>query len=241
MNINEIIKQTNLDEDEKSIIIALNNQLDQHNSVTVRQLAKLTYSSPSKIIRLAKKLGFYGYSDMLFSFRKKMENVVEINLRNSVSSVAIQEDSLGIIDQLIENVLSNEYPQIFIQGLSYSNYVCEYFRDRMNEIGVFVSNMNPLDCSWKSDKYMLILVSNSGETQDIINIAKKCMKDNCIIYALSSSAKSKLCKLVTNSIIVTQKNDLNITQNGSYFTGNAIILTEKIYEILCNFKKMEAK
>ncbi|MEG0564096.1 MurR/RpiR family transcriptional regulator [Anaerorhabdus sp.] len=237
MNINEIIKQSNFDDDEKNIVYELSKQIESGNmNVTVRQLSKLTYCSPSKIVRFAKKIGFYGYSDMLFSFRKQMDEIVELKFKDSLTTVVILEDSLKMIDQLIEDLTSKQYNSVYLQGLGYSNYVCDYFRDKLIELGIFAACVNPLDVI--KDKYILIIVSNSGETEDLVKIVKTCRNDDCIIYVITSQEKSKLCKLVPNAIIITQKNDLKINEQGSYFIGNAIVLMEKVSKIISDFKKI---
>lgn len=239
MNINEILKQSNFDNDEKNIITVLGKQIEAGNtSITVRELSKLTYCSPSKIVRFAKKIGFYGYSDMLFSFRKQRDEIVELKFKDSLETVVILENSLKVIDQLIHDITSKNYKTIYLQGLCFSNYVCEYFRDKLIGLGIFAACLNPSDVHRSDENYILLVVSNSGETEDIIKIVKSCKNDNCLIYAITSQEKSKLSKLVQNSIVITQKNELKINQQGSYFTGNAIVLTEKITEIISDFKKI---
>lgn len=240
MNINEIINQKNFDESERMIIYKLNEQIEKGNSkITVRELSKLTFCSSSKIIRLAKKIGFYGYSDMLFSFRKKHEKIVTLKFNESFEIISITDESIKVIDRLIQDITSNEYQVIYLEGLGYSSFVCDYFRDKLIELGIFATCMNPEDILIHKGKYLLILVSNSGETEDIIKIAKESGKYDCKMYVMSSQIDSKLCKLVQNNIIIiTQKGDNQIYQKVSYFTGNAIVLVEKIIEIIKNFYKI---
>lgn len=232
MNISDIVKQINLEE-EKNIIYELYRQLEAGNStITVRELATLTYCSPSKIVRLAKKMGYYGYSDMCFSFRKQMEKSVKLQLRDSLSTVIISDESLQVIDKLIQEIIDAPNVRIYLQGLGYSDFVCDYFRDRLVEAGYYAANFNPLDVIGTAAEAILIVVSNSGETEDLFRIAKGALKNGYHVYAISSQPTSHLCKIVSNNIILTQENFVNKRQTANYFTGNAIVLSEKIAEMI---------
>jgi len=241
MNIVEIIKHANLDENEKLIIDLLYEYVKNGNSkITIRDLSKLTYSSPSSIVRLAKKIGFYGYSDMLFSFRKQLASNVKFEFTDSLSSVIISEDSLHVLDQLIVDIASRKYHRIHVYGLGYSNYVCNYFRDKLVEMDYFATCSNPIDVI-NNESCLVLFVSNSGETSDLVKIAKECIKNNFKMYTISSQQSSKLCKIAQNNIIISQENEHNLNQTCKYFTGNAIILLEKISSTINNLNNLEEK
>ncbi len=234
MNISEILKQIDLEE-EKNMIYELYKQLEAGNlHITVRELAALTYCSTSKIIRLAKKMGYYGYSDMLFSFRKQMQKSVELQLRDSLSTVIISEASLQVIDRFIQEIIENPDIRIYLQGLGYSNFVCNYLRDRLVEMGYYAANSNPLDTVRSVPNCIFVVVSNSGETEDLFRIVKGAEKLGYHIYAITSQPASRLCRMVQNNIILTQENFMNKQQTANYFTGNAIVLSEKIVEMIQN-------
>lgn len=203
--------------------------------MTIRELSKKTYMSTSSIVRLSKKLGFYGYSDMLYSFKKQQRETVQFNSRDSLSNVSLVKESLEIIDDLIYKILENDRRRIHIFGVGYRDIVAKYMRDKLIEIDFFATNINPLD-SISNDPYILILISNSGETVDLIDIAKKCLKNgNCFIYLVTSQGNSTLSKLIDKHIVLCQ-NEETSEKYGSYFTGNAIILMEKIITFIYNFK-----
>lgn len=235
MNVHEILKHANLDANEKKVIDVLYDSLQKNNNITIRELSKKTYMSTGSIVRLAKKLGFYGYSDMLYSFKKQQQELVEFTTKESLSNVALSKESLAITDDLIQTIVDNDKMRIHLFGVGYSDIVATYMRDKLIEINYFATNINPLD-SVSNDEYVLILISNSGETVDLIDIAKKCKRNgNCKIYLITSQENSTLSKLINNHIVIYQADKVK-NRYGSYFTGNAIILMEKIITAIYNLK-----
>lgn len=234
MNINEIIKHANISNDEKKVIDILYREIKNGNDrITVRELSKSSYASTGSIVRLAKKMGFYGYSDMVYSFRKQFEEVVEFDSSDTLSSVILSKESLDITDQLVKDICSSSYKRVHLQGLGYSNIVCEYMRDKLVELNIFATCSNPLDLE-DEDPFIVVFVSNSGESVDLLRTIERCKNKNCKMYALSSQDNSRICSLVENHIVITHKRN---HQRTTYFTGNAIILMEKIANAIYNNKK----
>ena len=234
MNINEIIKHANVSNDEKKVIDVLHSEIKNGNDkITIRQLSKLSYASTGSIVRLAKKMGFYGYSDMVYSFRKQLDEVIEFDSSDTLSSVIISKESLDVVDELVKDICSSEYKRVHLQGLGYSNIACEYMRDKLVELNIFATCSNPIDLE-NNEPFLIVFVSNSGESVDLLRIVERCRNRNCKMYVISSQERSKLCNLVKDHIIITHKKNL---QRSTYFTGNAIILMEKIANAIYNIKK----
>ncbi|MGN1398785.1 MAG: MurR/RpiR family transcriptional regulator [Erysipelotrichaceae bacterium] len=237
MNITEIIKNNNLDRSEQKVVKTLYEEIKKGNDrITIRQLSNKTYMSTSSIVRLSKRMGFYGYSDMVYSFRKQIQEIVEFNSNDTLSSVIISSDSLMVIDELVKDVVSGNYSRIHIIGIGYSNLVCEYLRDKLVEQCYFATCSNPSDLDSK-DAFIVIYISNSGETKDLIANINGIRKNNYKAYVISSQENSTICKMIDKKIIIKQNQD-DANQN-SYFTGNAIILMEKIAKAVYHSKRME--
>lgn len=104
------IKLTSLEE---SVITYILDNIDTCIDEGVRGIAKKTYTSPSTIIRLSKKLGYNGFVELIYSLKVKLSN----------------EDNSEFIDAL-------ENKQIFITN--YDNAV-EDFIDCINKGNILVS------------------------------------------------------------------------------------------------------
>ena len=235
MNVKEILKNVTLDREEKKVIETLYEQLQQgKDKVSIRQLASQTYVSTSSIVRLAKRLGFYGYSDMVFSFKKYQKEVIEFNDTDTLNPVIISSESLKIVDELVDDILSGNYKRFHFQGLGYSDLVCKYIVNKLVEMEYFATEVNPMDVNDGKDSCIAVFVSKSGETNDFYKIIDSCKNKGYKMYVICSQENSTICQKVQHNIIISQKDG---QQTNSYFTGNAIILMEKIATAVYNYKK----
>ncbi len=67
MNLHDITKKYILNDTELVIIETIINELSKGNQkISIRDIASQTYVSTTVIVKLAKKLGFVGYSQMLY-------------------------------------------------------------------------------------------------------------------------------------------------------------------------------
>lgn len=238
MNTNDLAKQNNLSDNEivilNEIILRINKGIYK---IPIREVANAAYVSTTSIVRLSKKLGYEGYSEMLYGLKIECTNTVEYNVKETIRSVLIIENSLAIVDELINDILSLKYQRIHVIGIGYSGYVADYLRDKLLEMEYFVTTKSPLD--FEEEKSILVLfVSESGETNDLIFIEERCKQKDCKIYALTTNEKSTLCKNTENNIII-KSGRKRINKFPDYFIGNSINLIESILAILQASKREE--
>lgn len=233
MNARETFKQFELNENEYNVLQVLYDEVASGNTgITVRELSKKTYTATASIVRLAKKIGFYGYSDMLYSFRKDHLEWAEFKTRDTLSSVKVSEESLRNMDLLIDDIVSGGYDVIVFDGTGYSNYVAQYMCDKLTELGISSTHISPLDLKLARNP-LVVFISNSGETSDIIHKIDECKAKGYKMYAISAKEKSTLCKKIPNRIILFQEAG---TRYQNYFVGNAVILMENVAAAIYNLK-----
>jgi len=233
MDVRETFKQFELDDSEYNVLQTLYDEVASGNSgITVRELSKKTYTATASIVRLAKKIGFYGYSDMLFSFRKTQKESVEFRTKDTLSSVLVLEESLQTMDRLIQDIVSGEYDVIVLDGTGYSNYVAQYMCDKLTELGISSTHISPLDIKLPKNP-LVIFISSSGETKDVIHKVDECRNAGYRMYAITSKEKSTLCRKISDKIVLTQEAG---TRYQNYFVGNAIILMENMAAAIYNLK-----
>lgn len=237
MDIKEIIKKNNLNENEVSILEEILRQIKLKNyRISVREVAKATFVSTTSVVRLAKKLGYLGYSDMIISMKNESINVVEFRFRDVLSSVLINQNSIVLIDELIHDILSGEYYRIHFIGIGYSAMPASYIREKLEEMDYITTTKSPLDFS-NEKPFIVVFVTENGETTDLSFIAERCVDKDCRMYVISSQEKSTICRLVPNHIIIKrERNSSSTASYPNYFIGNTLILLESIIAILYNMK-----
>ena len=233
MDAKESFKQFELNDIEYNVLQVLNDEVQKGNTgITVRELSKKTYTATASIVRLAKKIGFYGYSDMLFSFRKQLAETVEFRTKDTLSSVMVSEESLQAMDRLISDIVSGDFDIIDLDGTGYSNYVAQYMCDKLTELGISATHISPLDIKIAKDP-LVIFVSNSGETKDVVHLCDECKNKGYKVYAITAKEKSTLSRKADDKIVLFQEAG---TSYQNYFVGNAIILMENMAAAIYNLK-----
>lgn len=239
MNFSEIVKNNNLTQSETNILNKIINWLHEGKyKIPIRDIAKTCYVSTTTVVRLAKKLGYDGYSEMLFDLKTNLNKKVDYNIIGSIRSVVLSEESLDIIEQLINDLSNKNYERIHVIGIGYSDYPAQYLCDKLLELDYFATTKSPLDFI-NNKKSIVLFISESGETTDLIFIAKKCQFLHYKTYALSTSANSTLCNLISNNIIIDRGRKME--KFPDYFIGNSINLIESILSILLAKKQGSEK
>ncbi len=242
MGFDEYAKQNNLNESELKVLREIFNELEKGNrKVSVREISTLSYVSTASVIRLSKKLGFIGYSDMLSHFRNPEDSYVEFGLGSIPQSIHISEKSQRKAMELVDDIASDQYERVHMIGIGKSSLVAEYAQDRFEEYDIFITQKSPLDFINQEKHILLILISESGETQDLIFIGERYNKNSCKIYAITAQENSTLASLTNHKIILkSEKFQNGNMRQADFFTGNAINLMECIATMLYNRKYMDS-
>lgn len=188
-------------------------------SMSIHELAKKTYTSPATIVRLCKKIGLQGYNDFKIKYSAELQYDLHHNDRIDVNFPFQADDSFPLISHklatLYEEVISDTLKlidftelnkiidllyhnqNIDIYGSGNSLLAAMSFQHKMMRIGkdvnvkvlhgeqVFVSyNSNP--------QKIALLISYSGETHEIIQIAQTLKEKKTPIIVLTSIGDNHL-------------------------------------------------
>lgn len=196
---------------------------------SIKQLAKKTYTSPATIVRLCHKLGLEGYGDFKIKYSaelqydKKQENRTDVNYPftsdDSSHQIAYKianlhqesiDDTLNLIDfKQLDKIINAicKANHIFIFGSGNSILAGLDFQHKMMRIGKLVElKLVPgeqvfLSYAAKEDD-IAIIISYSGETADIIDIAKILKKKKITTIGITSigdNQLSKYCNYILNT------------------------------------------
>ena len=73
-DVTKAIKNGSLTALEGTILADIEAQIHQGKKVGIREMAARNFTSTTTIIRLAKKLGYQGFTDMYYALMKEAEN-----------------------------------------------------------------------------------------------------------------------------------------------------------------------
>lgn len=198
--------------------------------LSIKELAQKTYSSPATIVRFCRKLGVDGYGDFKIQLASELQYNnryrIDVNYpfgkedshKEIVKKLATlhQEainDTINLIDyDKLDKICDKIYEanDIFVFGEGNSLTAGFEFQHKMSRLGINV-NMRPFSgeesfmTSVMREKDIAILISYSGETIRIVNIAKILKSRNIEMIVITSIGENQISKFSNNIINVASR------------------------------------
>lgn len=214
--------------------------LDHHEDVLsmgVRQVAAVNFASPAMVIKLAKKMGFTGFVDMVYQLNFLIKN--RSKNRNHTSSLT---SFIGNIDSsklngYMEMLERHKDDVILITATGFCSPIAEYITRKLlvrgfrciqtNAYGVY--DKNALKAG------MVIAVSRSGETDTITKVVDYGAEEGVDILSFTGAENSHIARISTINIPILDDqslDDRNLEAN--YFYARVIIVFEYLMDqIFC--------
>lgn len=233
MNLSDLTKKYLLNETECLILDEIIYNIQQGNSkINIRNVAAKSYVSTTTIIKLAKKMGYGGYSELIFSLRNAI-----YNYEHQVSSIDL--DSLletvnqSAIDQLVNDLYTFRQDKIYIVGLGFSTVATSYMIKRLAMVNILAYDGSPIDTLIGDvTPSLVIFLSKSGETDDLIQIAKRSLTYHHKITVITTSPKSTMVELAHDSFIIKSQNNQSFVDIPDFYVGRCILFFEYILSLL---------
>ena len=198
--VDKLAFQEKLSEGEKTLaayILAHGMEIAKYST---RSLAEVTYTSPPTVLRLCKKLGFTGFDDFKQNFVRELE--YEEAVKDTMQLLRYED-----LHKAVLLLKYHEEIHIFSAGTAINQ--AESFREKMLKIGkrvVIFNNLNyqRYQACCLSERDLAMIISYSGETAQMLEIARQCKRSGTPILALTSFGENSLtcyadCKLTLST------------------------------------------
>ena len=206
-------------ESEKEIAKYILNHGEAVLSMSVKELAKHTYTSPATIVRLCKKIGLEGYNDFKIKYSAELQYDLQHTDRIDVNfpfqkddshplichklaslSQEVIADTVKLIDfnQLHQIVdLVYHYPTIDIYGSGNSLLAAMSFQHKMmrisRDVNLRVLHGEQIFMSYNTNPDRIgMIISYSGETNEVIQIAQTLKEKKTPLIVLTSIGDNRL-------------------------------------------------
>lgn len=236
MDIRKISHEKGLTELEYSILEFILEDVSYAQTLGVRGIASENFTSTGTIIRLSKKLGFKGFTEMMYGLNRMTQTSADITDYETqyqpMVSLLNKNDQTSLLE--ISKIMKNLEDTIFINATGFSGIIGEYFYKKLlvkgnnvvvmhsgDSIGVFDERLKRIRC--------YLAISKSGETPDILEKAKKAKDAGIKIIAFTASHSNSLSILSDYSVVIgidDVLDDRNINTN--YFFSESIMAFEYI-------------
>lgn len=216
-----------MSETQLSVYNYINKNPQKVTSMTIRELAEETYSSPSTIIRLVREIGFEGFND----FKKELlvdittlENStvedIKIHRTDSITSIInkviatnIQslEDTKAllderVVDQCVNHLIEAETILLFGIGSSFivaSDAFLKFLRLDKSCLIAEDWHTQLVYARNSTKKDVALVFSYSGKTKEIMECMQTLRKNGTPIFAITRYAKTPVAKLADYCIYVS--------------------------------------
>lgn len=192
---------------------------DQVLNMSVKELAKKTYTSPATIVRLCKKIGLEGYNDFKIKYSAELQydhhfsdrvdvnfpflkNDSQIQISHKLASlyqeVVLETTQLLNYDELQKIVeVLYKHQNIDMYGSGNSMLAALSFQHKMMRIqrNVNIKSLNgeQIFMTYNSTpEHIAIIISYSGETNELIRVAQVLKQKKTPIIVLTSVGDNRL-------------------------------------------------
>lgn len=186
LDIDYIVKKHRLNSLEKDILTSIQEKILKQEKISIREVAKINYTSTSVIYNCIKKIGFNSFTDLIFY------------IKNSKTEVDI-DDNLTLP---IKILTSNPDSLIMFLSVGIANNITSYMNERITLIGrrsIANTHLQLLNKNLTNDT-VLIVVSESGETDSLLDMIKEANSNNIPIISFVGKNNSSIAKLSTFSL-----------------------------------------
>lgn len=185
LDIDYIVKKHRLNSLEKDILTSIQEKILKQEKISIREVAKINYTSTSVIYNCIKKIGFNSFTDLIFY------------IKNSKTEVDIDDD----LTLPIKILTSNPDSLIMFLSVGIANNITSYMNERITLIGrrsIANTHLQLLNKNLTNDT-VLIIVSESGETDSLLDMIKEANSNNIPIISFVGKNNSSIAKLSTFS------------------------------------------
>ena len=154
MDTETLIDKYQLNDSEAAVLRFMDKNRDSLKSLGIREVAKASYVSTATIINMAKKIGYSGYSELVFAYANKQSTT------SSPKKFSNEER-----DEFIRLLSKYRDKRLMILGSGFSQNIANHFSEKLNLYGFRATANSHLEfLRQRVEKdVLIIIISNSGE------------------------------------------------------------------------------
>lgn len=261
MLLKECMEITRFSDGERPIVQLLLNEPERIRHMSLKEIAKEAYSSPSVCVRIAKKLGFSGWNALKETYLKEVEYLIthfqsidanipftetdkEMNIAAKIAEVyresvadtfsLIEHDSLQKAVRLLENSKG-----IHIFCISNLNYAAEEFVFKMKRINIPVYLNYTQGCIYHEaamtpSDHCAICISYSGETPSLLQTVSYLQANHVPILGITSVGTNSLSSIADVVLHISTREKMYSKIGGFSSLTSISLILDILYSCMFN-------
>lgn len=218
MELKNVFREIRLSKTETAVLEAIQHDPDGCIRAGIRAVAGRCYSNPSTIIRLAKKLKFSGWLEMVY-FIKFNITQPRLDLTSDADFMSVQP--AGHLEAVLDGLRTQ---RILIHGSGFSQLIAQYIYNKFLVIGVNASlalwpDYEILEQKTAAKFDAIWIVSKSGRSSSALSWAKALEGKGINMICFTGDYQSPLAQAADTAFIIhdPQKFDDDIYWSNPFF------------------------
>ena len=234
-----------LSEDEKKVITGITSHIKRgEKRVGIQQIAGENFLSTTSIMKMCKRLGFDGYSELYYYLSRQFDSHGEERSTENLKSM-IDNYSEELAVRFCRLMDQSRQAKLFTTGEGFSNIVGAYIAQRLSICGFMVyNNVHFYDYMLFRDAHhleggedpapvmfalqMVFAVSQSGETEPVLNDVRHAKQNGHRIVTFTKRGDSALAQMSDIVFVVDGSKQTLAGSLPNTFFGHVILAFEEL-------------
>ena len=228
-----------LSEDEKKVITSITAHIERgEKRVGIQQIASENFLSTTTIVKMCKRLGFDGYSELYYYLSRQFDSHDEGRGAENLKSL-IDNYSDELISRFCGLLDRSRQAKLFTTGEGFSNIVGAYIAQRLSICGFMVfNNVHFYDYMLFRDAHhlpngpedapVMFAVSQSGETEPVLNDVRHAKQNGHRIVTFTKRGDSALAQMSDIVFVVDGSKQTLAGSLPNTFFGHVILAFEEL-------------
>ncbi|MDO5400586.1 MAG: MurR/RpiR family transcriptional regulator [Eubacteriales bacterium] len=228
-----------LSEEETKIVTGIIRHIEKgERRVGIQQLANENYTSATSIMKMCKRLGFDGYSELYYHLMQQKSRLSETAQVETLAQI-VDNYSDSLVQQFCVYLEQYHDQKIFTSGKGFSDVVAAYIVQRLSICGFFAfNNVHFYDfmifqkenggMATNIEPAVIFAISQSGETEPVINDVRQARKNGYKVIAFTRRGDSTLARLADLLFIVDGARQTLVGGIPNQFFGHVILAFEEL-------------
>lgn len=224
MNWTELCSLYQLNDTDRKILACIRESLSRPDARTsIREVARQSFVSTTTVVRLAGKLGYRGYSDMMYAFRRRIAEERGAEPGEDASAADPAQ-----IEAFVEGIWACRDRCIFVCGMGNSAVTAGYIAKRLSILGIAAYDGSPYDVLRSDAKpSVAILISKRGEASELTRIAAFAREMGHGVYLMTANPESRLAAM-SDCCLAIRADGSAAYAIPDFFVGRSIIVFEHV-------------
>lgn len=243
MNGNYYFLTNQLSDDETRVVTSIVKHIENNEEkVGIAQIAEENFVSASFIIKMCKRLGFNGYSELYYSLSRRISESASEKKSAELASLVDNfnekdvEEFCGYLEKFRET-------KMFAVGAGFADFVADYIVQRLGVSGFMVFNRvhfydfmlfrekNERAMQSNVEPSIIIAISQSGETEAVLNDVQRARQHGFRVVSFTKRHDSTLAGLSDLVFVVDGARQTLISGVPNHFFGKVILVFEELMGI----------